>query len=757
MSVIPATGCCCTPDPGCPFTNVCKDRDEWWEKVRLEYITVGRPKGPTVYPGTYWPAWHNTLSVRSLLDIDLKLRVVKRTLVQTPCGALPGCPAVTLPITDNCATTGFMTANPGCRQTTYTDNFNWTLNTQLSVRGVNPNQTRNIVYDTTPHLQDFPSIPDPSTPDYMPVGKPYCSIPGGYYPCGIQGSCNTGTCVSINDATTFGSNPAWWPGENRKLIPRFTVDSATVIHTAIPSSSYPQIATCGSVSYSNRCTTATSSASEPVCLDFPIIVIPGHSGTMCDGQPSIPCAVLNKELGADNVIWGFDITEPTLIAALNAMGLPDGTYVGQMSGAWIVKYTQAGVQKVRFFFDIGVQVPLAGDTFKFTTNATIQEKRTATRRLTTTSWFFDIDFSFIPRKWCLYDKQCDCTQSYCENNPSVINYAVTGSISDQCSTNDINLSLDVGLEDVSLQWWFSDTYHQLCPCGTNCGSTGFCGIFGPGSYCWEWANLPEGGLGIPAGATPVSPGGTKATRRFLGDEPIERGHPFWRRYRNRYNHTATTIDWWSNGYSDPMGRCRLAVYGNIVSISQIYAETRLTFPWETCCDGSTTLAGFAHDPINCDPSCCFCSLVDQTGTGSCYACLPAGCYDVKASWWNDCPPSNPYPSGTCGPTTKSNDPYVGDPNAVVPCFSISLFTSCNPYHRCGYQILSLCGSLGFVSCELAGYAYSAALPETLILDWNPANSCGPLGTYHNVYTASETTVCEGPSAWTRSTFTVVAS
>jgi hypothetical protein len=757
MSVIPATACCCTA-PTCPFRDVCRVGEEWWDKLRAEYITVGRPRGPTVYPGTYWAAWHNGMSLQSVLDVDLNLQVVKRTLVQTPCGAIPGCPGVNLPIDGVCTTTGFMTANSGCQQTTYTDNFNWNLNTTFTLRGVNPEQNREVARDFNPHLQDFPQIPDPSTPDHTQLGKPYCAIPPGYYPCGIQGSCNTGTCADANEATTFGSSPAWWPGENRKLIPRFTVKGATVQRTAIPSSSYPQVASCNAVSYQNRCTTTLSNFVEDICLDFPIIVLPGHSGLMCDGQPSIPCNIVNKELGATSCIWGFDITEPQLLAGLNALGLPDGTYVGTRTNAWIVKYTSGGNQKVRFFFDIGSQIAAPGETFKFTSNTVITEKATATRRFATTSWYFNLDFNFTPRKWCLNSPQCDCVQSYCENCPPVLNYSITASVSDQCNTNDVLLDLNVGLEEVALNWWFSDTHHQLCPCGTNCGSSGFCGIFGSGTWCWQWNNLPEGGFGIPAGATPSSPYGTKATRRYLGDEPIERGHPFWRRYRNRYNHTLTTNDWWENGYSDLFSRCRVGVYGNIISLSQVYATGHVAQPFEYCCDGSTFIAGFAKspDPAFCPTCACFCTVPDQTGTSSCYACLPQGCYDVEPSWWTGCPASNPYPSGTCGPTTKSQDPYTGDPNAVIPCFSIALFDYCNDFHKCGNQVLSLCGGLGFLSCEIAGTAYSVVLPDTVVIEWDPKQSCCPTGTY-NAKIASEATVCDGKSGWSNSNITVVVS
>jgi hypothetical protein len=743
MSGSVSQACCCEDEDGCSSRKTCDPLDDFWEKNRAEYITVGRPRGPTVYPGVYWPAWHNGISKVAELDAVIDIKVTKRTVTQTQCGGT--CTSVNPPANDACSSSSWLTAQRRCQQTGYTDNMRWRLARTLKISGVSNDQQAIYGRDTTAHCLKFPSISDESVPDpLLPpyAGRPYPQAPQGYYPCILQGSCAV-ACVDANSGFTAGPDPAWWPGENRKQLPRF-VGYGQVTVSPVPASTYPQIAVCGDVAYVNRCSTSTSTTDEWACLDFPLIVIPGHSGTMCDGTPSIGCAVTSKELGANVVMWGFDIDAPTLVARLAAMNVADGVYMGSYLGAWLCLYTTAaGRRKLRVLFNIANRITAAGQTFKFRTNVMIKEARTSGNTSPNVSYYVDVDCEFTPRKWCLNTPDCDCVQSYAENASPALNYAFNCPLTIQCSTpGPVDWNIVVGLEHVQMPYYNGVNDHWLCPCGTSCGSSGpLCFT----NYCFQWETLPSGGLGAP---------GTQNTMRFLGDEPIERGHPFWRRYRNRYNHVQTLNDWYDNGLYAPSGKCVFQVYGTRVVIGDVYAPMdSLPCPPGSCSGVGGPRAGLGPDPdwCSCSPPAspndyCGCpTQSDGGGSETCIDCVPPGCWPVVPSYFTSCPVANPYPgSAKCGPVTS------GDPNAVMPCYSMSLSFFCNAYQQCSFQAFSVCGELGFKSCRIAGAAYVVAFNDYLIVDWDPRYSCTPVGTY-NAYAASQNDMCLGRNYWTQTT------
>lgn len=723
MSIIPATGCCCE-EPGlfdCPVRQLCvtPDSGDWWDYIRAEYITVGRPKGPTVFPGTYWAAWHNGMHPDSELELSMSIEVIKRTVVQEECGGTA--PAVTVPTGNNCATVGFLTATTGVKQTAYTDNFTWEMTGTMRLNGVVPELEQEWAIGSDPyHLLYFPDIPDPSVPG-AEFGRPYPAIPKGYFPCSIEDSCGD-PCGDPHEAVDFGTDPLWWPGENRKLMPRFFSKGMTVTATAEPASTYSQTAACDAVQYVDRCETETDEYTSTVCLDFPMVVLPGHSGVRCDGGNTLPCEQVNKENGANQALWGFDLLEPELLARFEAMNLPDGWYVGAGDDVWMVKWTNPDttITKIRFLFDVSRKILAAGDTLKFSTDVTLTEAGTITRAAALESWRIEIDFSFTPKNWCLNAPECGCIQSYSENAPSVLTYEVTVPFTDLCSgPARVSLSIPIGLEDVvNTTFWAGANSHGLCPCGTSCECEEGSPYTGPNAWCFQWDELPSGGGG--------EPGETEKYFRFLGDEPIERGHKFWRRYRNKYNHTATTADWYFNGFGSATSP---SVYGQISIAGKIFVEATSLFG---CCGGITSgagieadLSGGVGDPCGStvplyNPSC-------NGGEGG-FECLPEGCYDIEP------------------------------PDAATGVeFWIKLLTFCNPYHSCGYQLLELGGGITYTNCELAGTSHSVSPPEVVVVNWNPLESCFPYGEIPSIYTTSAATVCEGKSAWSASTITVEIS
>jgi hypothetical protein len=733
------SGCCCEVDAGCSARKTCDPLDDFWDKNRAEYITVGRPKGPTVYPGVYWAAWHNGISKLAELDVKMSIKVTKRTVTQTPCGGT--CTTVLPPANNNCASTGWLASQRQCANTVYADNMSWSIEQTFRIAGVSNDQTAIYDRDGTSHNLFFPSITDPSVPTPN-AGRPFPSVPPGYYPCIVQGQCAV-PCVDPNGAFNAPPNPNWWPGENRKQLPRFVSYGDSTV-SPLPASVYPQTADCGDVDYVNRCTSSTSTVQEWKCLDFPLIVLPGHSGTMCDGTASIACSPFSKELGAQTVLWGFDIDCQSLIARLSAIGFVDGIQIGSYLTSWLCTYTTvAGVRKLRVLFNMASRLSSSGNTFKFTTNLMIKEAHNVGTQRANESYYLEIDCEFTPRKWCLNTPDCDCVQSYCENAPSTLNYAFNCPLSIQCSTpGPVDWNVVVGLEHVEIGYWNGTNDHSLCPCGTSCGTSGpLC----TANYCFQWSNLPTGGLGAPT---------TQDTMRFLGSEPIERGHPLWRRFRNKYNHVQTVNDWYNNGLFAPASKCVYQMYGTRVVIGDVYAPA-ISLPGPPgCCSGTgAPTAGRGHDPdlCGCAPPAspndyCFClTPSDGSGTETCIDCIPPGCYPVLPTYYTECPVANFYPaSSKCGPVSS------GDPLANMPCYSMSLSFFCNAFQQCSFQAFSVCGELGFKSCVIAGASYTVVFNDYLIVDWDPRYSCSPIGTY-SAYAASQADMCLGRNYWTQTT------
>lgn len=684
--------CCCGEGFPCAITTVCDARDDYWLKTRAEYITVGRPRAPRVYPGRYWAAWHNVISPRGELDATINIAITKRSVRTETCGG--SCVTVTPPTSASCAVTGFLTPTAGCKQTAYTDYISWSTTSHLRLMGASADQNPSIGLDNDPKC-------DPSVPAYPLTGKPIPAVPPGYWPNGLSGACGVGG--DQNTAINPGQNPNWWAYENRKLLPRF-FGGDTVTKTANAISTYPQIAACGDVQYVNRCSTTTSaSATAGMCIDFPIVALPSHPGNLCDGTPLTGgCDPRYRERGTTIAMWGFDIYNPELNALLDSINMPYGQHVGTAAGAWIVRYQYNSVDKLRVLFNVDRKLGADGMVLRFATDAAITESGTletsASGSVSADSYRAFISVSFTPRDWCLYDEECDCVASYAENCPTVLHYDVDLRVDNRCGAGaTIRHSLNIGLEEVVRAYPTALCNPDSCS-------------YSPVSCCYMWDSLPNGGT-VPS-----------TDRKYLGAEPLERAHPFWRRYRNKYNHMYTVNDWINNGKYGAICDCDpVAVYGGTPTFSQLWHD-----------------APGPYAPGPCGTCACTCPNPNGPQTG-------AGCYSV-ASLVTDCPPVY---YGACGPT-------VANPSLNGRCLRMTVANSacsCNPYHACGWQILAMCGELSWQSCTGSTTVFVWSPPPYLMIPWNPKSSCCPMGTYQ----AIEGNLCNDPSTWVYGSTVVVIS
>jgi hypothetical protein len=673
--------CCCVDAPestSCAVWPMCQgggcEGETPW--VIPGYCSIGRPVGPTKFDGPFWPAWHNSIVARgdSAALVNLKLNAYRRKVVQEACGGK--CGTVPTPSAGaNCNSSGIASVT-GCKRTEYIDNFSWVAAGTVYLRGGSKDQV--------PCIHTAPS------------GEKWPSIPPGPYPFILTDCTRSG--LNPNNATSTTTDPAWWPGENRRIAPRF-FNRIAVTASATPSTDFPQVASCGAVSVVNRCTSSTTLTNEETCIDMPITIIPGHQTTYdssdiarccpsgggcecgCASNP-YPCNVDSPENGGMEAAWAIDVKEPRLYDAMVAMGITSATYIGEMAKVWVT-ITTAG--RVRFLFGALSRVS-AGGVLRFQENIAIQEVQSVSKSAAGESLVVAIDFTITPKGWCKHVDACGCVHSFTENGPGTLNVSI---------------------------------YSRSIGCGT-CGPTNFTAtyILGMGEYTIPICAFPAACTGATPNCQqyPVSsacsayhpPSGPLFTD-FVGSVPVERAHAGWMKYRNKYSHFLCL-----NNISGQGG--------------------------SACCVGSINLGGAGVTNL-CGGSCtkidpAF-SAANQPCPGKLGNCLPAQ-------------PPQTVPAG-CHPVQYNSGQQrlapLPDTSLCMPCDS--QFFECGPMYFAGY-----CGSAIYDVCDCCGTQYVASLPDIIIVDFRPTLGCTPIGTW-DVYRATEATMCNR-SSWEDIGYAVVS-
>lgn len=437
------------------------------------YPTVGRPSGVKNYPWDFWPAWYNGVFPSSTADVVIELTVVKRTIVQQTCsGVCPGVVATPL-ASVVCGTASPVTGTAGCQKEEFVDNFLWKLTANVPFVGVNPDQD--------PFVEE---------PIFVPLendGEPIPGIMPGGWPAILTDAAAVPTYGDSDDLTAGGgTNPTWWPGETRCLVPRFGKIGLSVLRSEIPSSTYLITAPCGSFKHTNRCFTSTSSQPTDVCLDMPLVVLPGHGGVTCS-LDVVTAGVHKYKLGGREAAVGLDIVDSSLIQALKNMGLTAGARkIGQLDGVWMHLFSFNGCERVRLLFGMDARLAANG-VFSFPSDSVTVLNGTGFELGAGEFWSFDAKVSITPRGWCTHSKACGCKQSYSENCGSFINVEVDLAIGD-CGAPNTNCNFGLGLEAVD-PLVYTNPCHKVVP--------------------------------------------------YLGGTPLERDNPGWVRYRNRWNFYQT--------------------------------------------------------------------------------------------------------------------------------------------------------------------------------------------------------------------------
>ena len=331
--------------------------------------------------------------------------------------------------------------------------------------------------------------------------------------------------------------------------------------------------------------------------------------------------------------------------------------------------------------------------------------------------------------WCYVDKDCECNKSWCEFGNATIGLRadIPMDNSTACAgPSTVDLSMTLGLES----------------CYRPYGSAGW-------NTCHAWSALPN--------ATPYAsdPTWIRDNYRYLGSTPVERDHPFWVKWRNRYNHTETVNNWWTYTATNNMLFCP-----PIRSGPSLKLPDGLEFyigPFEGLkCD-------LAADQAVCtsiDPSyirCCQCVTPKSPATY-----LPAGCYEGKRTVYNFCDSCDPLCDGCIGYAGVFNG-TGGLGGCVDGCASMSQPTTatiaCQAYAGCAEDpdfnysmVIHVCASQTYTICDMVNSSGSSPVQKatgafnTWIWKWNPYEYCTPSGT-HTLLAVSDLAVCGGPDNW----------
>lgn len=671
--------CCCVEPPSvtpCAAWNPCIGNgcDETDPFVVPGYVSIGRPAGPTKFDGPFWVAWHNSVTAKNdaAADITLKVNAWRRKMVQENCAAV--CPPLpTLSTAANCFGSGTVGVR-NCKRTEYIDNLSYLVSGTVRLRGGSKDQAPCVA--TGPNQENW------------------CAAPPGPYPFVLTDCARTGATPTV--ATPSTNNPAWFPGENRRIAPRF-FNRLSVTATAAPSEDFPQVAACGAVSVVSRCSDSTTTTQSETCIDMPITIVPGHQtvvsgedATRCGvsgsplecGQPPnpYPCGVNNPENGAQEAAWAIDVKEPILYQRLNALGLTSAIGVGTLSGVWITMTTTG---RVRFLFGANARIAANG-VLKFTDNVVIYENQTGAYAAAGYALTISVELTVTP-KWCRYTAACGCVQSYAENGPG---------------------SLTVSM------------YAHSIGCGV-CGATGFSAsyLLGLNQYNIPICHFPAvGGLTpncqqypISNACAPFHPPTGPLFIDFVGLTPVERAHAGWVKYRNRYDH--------------------------------YYCINPIAGGFGACCGGAKNVGGFgvtslcAGDCVKIDPA---------------WAATAGPCPGTNPACSSHLIVTQTTPGG-CHPVV-----YQSGQQKIAPWVDGGACNNCQQnWFQCGpMYFYGACGSANYGDCACCNTQLSVTLPEVIIVDFNPRNGCTPIGTW-DLYAATAATACDR-SAWVEIGYAVVA-
>ena len=668
--------CCCVPNdcevwPTCRATGTPCDASLPF--VIPGYVTIGQPVGPLKFDGPYFTAWHNSVCAvgTSGAQISIKLSAYRRTVVQESFGK-PVC--TTLPTPGggaDCFPTTVASGGAQCGRTVYTDAFTWNATGAVALAGGSKDQ-------------------GPCVHTHSTNGEKYPGVPPGPYPFALTDCTRSG--LTPNAVVASSTDPAWWPGENRRIVPRFRGNLA-VASTATPSVTFPQIAGAGTVSTVVRCP-ATSSSTQITCVDMPITIVPGHQTVItqddinrcgtdnpCEaGTPTSPyvCNVESPENGAGQAAWAIDVKNQALLDGLNAMGISSTVAIGELAKVWLCT-TTAG--KVRFLFGASTRVA-SGGTIRWPDNVTKSEIQSVSISAPGSSLVVTVELSITPKSWCQYVPACGCVQSHCENGPGAITVAMSFNTlgcggGGGCGNRNLGATYHLALGD-----YIIPTFHFPAICGGNAT---------PG--CMQYP--------VTSACVPFFP---TIRPDFVGAVPVERAHAGWKKYRNRYDH-------WQCIQTAPLST---GVLG--------------------CCAACIDIVGAGIDGL-CLPSC-----PKMEGT---WVATHGPCAGDDGDCINHIVPNVSTPSGCHHVQYVSGNQRIGALPDSVECMP------CKPsWFECGPMLfVGNCGGAVYDDCDCCNTQASTSLPELIIVDYDARVSCSALGTWP-LYMSSFATYCNR-SSWTQ--------
>ena len=675
----------------------------------IEYITIGKAILPTKYPGQFWAAWHNNLNKDSTITADIELIITKRTAVSENCGGGSCNTPAGLATSASCADVGTIADDAGCKRSVYTENIIWNFEKILNLYGGIPEQSAVFVDSVLTHYNGFP----------------------GSLPCGISQPCNTCT-GTLEEAVVFG-DPDWIAKENRKLIPRWGNTVTPVFMNDVMTTTYPITAVCDKVDFVSVCDSTATEVSSPVCLDFPIIVMPSQSGNDCYASPQA-CSADSPQNGADTVLWGLDIVSDSLTARLDGLSFPTNVGMGTWNDFWVVKTTGG---RLRLMFNMSTG--MTAGTTKSPKDG-MSYTKTAILDLGNETYRIDAKVAITCNRWSFASKGCHChTSQPAENNKPVIQLRV------DLPVDGDNLCSNLGLIELNVNAGLEDCYRPF-------GAVGW-------DACYAWNLLPN--ATIFAG----DPASIRLIYRYLGVTPVERGHPYWVKWRERYNHTETVNNWYNAGsvtnenYS-PIG-CPVKRSG---AATVLPTTVQFYVPYLQAQKCSTIGANNLCTSIGVGyQRCCTCTVPLDPPQW-----WPAGCYTFQKNNFYSCSVilCEQFCSGCLTPAGT----FSG--GAPTPCMdgcgsvSIPYGSNCQYYGACADNVeldysmrLDVCAAQGYTFCDgvansgSASYQANIGTYPTWIWKWNPHTELSPSGTYP-LYQTDDTTCGENENWRQLSTITI---